>query len=216
MIKCIIFDLDGTLLDSIEDIKDAINFSFNDFNYPVSYSREDVKHFIGHGAKDLVYMAGKKFNISNEELDLIYERYANYYRVKNNIKTKPFDGMNDTLLKLKEKGFILCVLSNKKDRDVHSCINQHFKNYFDYITGQKDNIALKPDPEMINLIIDKFHLKREEVLMVGDMHVDELTAINARIKFVGCTYGYSIKKFNTYDALINSPKELLDFLEYGN
>ncbi len=216
MIKCIIFDLDGTILDTLDDIKDAINFAFNDFNYSAKYTKEEVKHFIGHGAKDLVYMAGKKFNISDSEFELIYDRYANYYRVRNNIKTKPFDGIKEVILKLKEKWLILCVLSNKKDRDVQSCIKQHFNHCFDFIAGQKENIALKPDPTMINMIIDQFHLKREEVVMVGDMHVDEITAINAGIKFVGCTYGYSIKKFEVYNALIDRPKELLEYLGYDN
>ncbi len=211
MIRCLIFDLDGTLLDTLVDIEDSINYAFNKHGYKVNYSYEEMKQFIGHGARNLILNAGKACNLKEEDIDQVFKTYKTKYNHESTNKTKPFEGVKETLLKLKKK-YKLCVLSNKTDEDVQKCINNYFPNIFDFVLGEIKGVKLKPEVDGINLILKKFDLNKDEVIYIGDMQVDEILCNNALIKFVGCKFGYETKKFRKYYLLINSFGELLNYL----
>lgn len=212
MIKGVIFDLDGTLLDTILDISSALNWAFNQYGYNVSFGKEETKRFIGHGAEELVIKAGKELNIKQSDVSKVFKAYRNKYKGMLFSKTKPFDNVIETLKVLKEKGILLAVLSNKTDSDVQECVNYYFKDMFDYVSGQKKDVELKPHKQGIDLILDKFALSKEEVLYVGDMEVDEMTAQNAQVKFIGCNYGYSTIRFKNNPAVIDDFKEIIDYI----
>lgn len=212
MIKGVIFDLDGTLLDTILDISSALNWAFNQYGYNVSFGKEETKRFIGHGAEELVIKAGKELNIKQSDVSKVFKAYRNKYKGMLFSETKPFDNVIETLKVLKEKGILLAVLSNKTDSDVQECVNYYFKDMFDYVSGQKKDVELKPHKQGIDLILDKFALSKEEVLYVGDMEVDEMTAQNAQVKFIGCNYGYSTIRFKNNSAVIDDFKEIIDYI----
>lgn len=213
MIKCMIFDLDGTLLNTIDDIGDAIKKAFLNFNHKTSFSSEDVKSFIGSGAKTLITRAMKKAHIKEDEFDDLYEEYCRIYNSNRTNKTKPFENMLDTLKLLKEKNIYLGVLSNKPDVDTKACIAYYFPHIFDVVIGQREGYLIKPDPNGIFEILNRVHALKEDAIYIGDMKQDILTAEKANIKFCACLYGYGNKEdLIGADYVIYKSKDLLTLL----
>lgn len=213
MIKAIIFDLDGTLLDTLEDIRIALNKAFCAYHYNAHFTYEETKKFVGNGAKNLVINAGKALNAKEEDIQDILNNYMNRYKDDCVTYTKPFLHVEETLKELRKNNIILGVLSNKPDRDVKTCINKYFPNVFDVCYGSRDGVKLKPNPEALESILQEIKVSKEETLYVGDMYVDEMLSKNANVKFVGCLFGYNFKKFENYYALINDFQELLELVK---
>ena len=213
MIKCIIFDLDGTLLNTIDDITDAINIAFNNYGYKVSFSTIEVKDFIGSGAKTLILRAMSKANIKEDKLNVLYKEYCYIYNLRRTNKTKPFENMIETLEILKSKGIYLGVLSNKPDVDTKACIEYYFPSLFDVILGQRENIPIKPDPQGIYKILNIVHVSKEHTIYLGDMKQDILTAKNAGVLFGACLYGFGHQSdLKGADYFINKSEDILMLL----
>ncbi len=190
MIQCMIFDLDGTLLNTIEDITDAINQAFHNYGYNTSFTMEEIKNFIGSGAITLIKRAAEKIEVDESEVNTIYQEYCRIYNFNRTAKTKPYPMMIETLTKLKEKGVHLAVLSNKPDEDTKACVQYYFPNIFDIVIGQRKNVPLKPDPNGVFEILHELHISKKDVLYIGDMKQDQLTAENSHVQFVACLYGF--------------------------
>lgn len=189
--KLIIFDLDGTLLNTIEDITDGLNASLKDNNLP-PYEISDVKHFVGSGVNILIERALKKH--PNADFEKVKNGYMNYYGAWCKNKTKPYSNTIETLKFLKSQGYKLALLSNKPQRDTDATIAHFFPDLFDKAYGARENIKIKPDPEAVYSIIKEFAIDKENVLYVGDSDIDVKTAMNANIKSIICTYGYRTKE----------------------
>lgn len=217
--KSIIFDLDGTLLYTLEDINDAINFALLSFNLRPN-SIEETRKFVGNGAKTLVLRSmyhryDVRLFLKNTLFDQIYSLYMEKYLSIRLNKTKPYDGIVDVLNELKSKGYNLAVLSNKPARDTTAIINNYFNNIFDIVLGSNDNYNLKPDPTLLNHIISYFGTNKENVIYVGDSLVDILTARNANVKCISVSYGYNDKDILLKDnnVVIDNPYQLLEAIK---
>lgn len=219
MIKALIFDLDGTLTDSIIGIMDSINEGLvsNGFS---KITKEEAIYYIGDGIKELITRSiahSREKSKTNLVLDSDYQKvlriYLKKYQEYRISKTKEFPQMSATLEKLKKQGYKLFVLSNKLDSDVKPMIDYFFKGVFDEALGESPLIGTKPDIKGINYILDKYGLNKEEVLYVGDSHVDMETCDNAKIKSVVCEYGYErIYNLDEYHPTykIKRPIDLLE------
>ena len=210
MKKLIIFDLDGTLLDTLDDLQSSVNFALSHFGYPLR-SREQVRKDIGNGVAKLMERStpdGLNNPHYKEALDIFKEHYSTHYADK----TYPYDGILKTLKELRNAGFLLAVATNKIDDIAHILVNKHFPNCFDYILGDIDGVPKKPNPDMINNILKHFNMSKEETIYIGDTNVDEQTARNSGLDYCLLTYGYRTKEELLETCVgrlfLNSPEEI--------
>ena len=220
MKKLIIFDLDGTLLNTIEDITDAYNASLKDLNLP-TIAVDEAKYVVGYGVKVnidkcLKYLLKDDYNAKK---DLYYasliDKYMYYYSLFQRNKTRPYDGIIDCINSISSLGCKVVILSNKPDIDVQRIVPYYFSNaHFDKVYGVSDIVLPKPDPKGIISINKEFNNKIEDCIYVGDSEIDILTAKNANVKVIGCLWGFRKKEeISDADYLVNNPKEIVKIIK---
>src|SRR5690554_3017830 len=221
MIKGIIFDMDGTILNTIEDIKISVNHAMRHFNLKEKTLHE-VKDGVGSGAINLIEDIVPK-GTSKEDIYKIYRVYQDHYDKHSNDHTGPYPGILDLLKHLKNTGYKLAVVSNKLEYLVQELNHQTFKDYFDVSIGETKDIPIKPAPDMLYKALNLLNLSKDEVLFIGDSDVDMMTATNANIKSVGVTWGYRSKEVllkHKASYIINQANELIKIINkvnsYGN
>ena len=213
--KAIIFDLDGTLIDSLTDIALCANEVLKEFKYP-THEIEDYKKFVGGGALFLMNNCSPK-NISKEDVYKLFERFKKVYDTAVYSNTKPYDGIYELLEKLSEKEYKIGVLSNKPHEFTLKYVEKFFDKYnFQEIHGQKDHIPKKPDPIAAINIAKSFNTKCEDILFIGDSDIDIKTAKNANMIAVGVEWGFRGSEElieNGADYILKTPLNLLNLLE---
>ncbi len=189
----IIFDLDGTLLYTIEDIRDSVNQTLTKFNLP-NISVEETLSFVGSGARYLIEKASKVED--EEKLDEIFNYYVGLQQNNKNEKTKLYDGLDELLIKLKKSGFKIAILSNKPDDVTKVVYNQLLSKYnFDFVMGNIIGLFKpKPDKSCVEYCLKNLNSTAEESIYVGDSDVDMKTALGSNIDEIGVLWGYRSKK----------------------
>ena len=211
MTKAIFFDLDGTILDTVPDIQDSINRMLAENGLP-PLSAEEIVRYVGNGAKKLVDRC-LKGRVTEERAERCLHRYNEIYTNCGSPKTRIFPGLSKTLPLLKEKGYLLAVITNKPQETA----DEVKKIYLDplgisYVFGQREGIPVKPDPNPMEIVLAQFGLKREEVVFVGDGETDAAFAINAGVRGISCLWGYRGKELLLEVGareFIDRPEELL-------
>ncbi len=191
--KYIVFDMDGTVLNTLEDLKDALNYALDKFSFP-ERTLDEVRSFVGNGNPKLIER-GVPDGTSDEEKKEVYDLFTFYYKQHCMDKTKSYDGINELLSKLKKIGVYTCVVSNKDDYAVKELAQIYFPNGFDYSVGRLDGVEKKPAPDMVNKALSYFGAKKEEAVYIGDSDVDFMTAKNSGLKFIGVSWGFKGRKF---------------------
>ena len=218
MKKVIIFDLDGTLLDTLDDLTKAVNFALSNFEYPLR-SREQVRKAIGNGVAKLIERSIPD-GLLNENYAKCLEIFKCSYRDNYNERTRPYEGMKNTIIKLLNVGYKVTVATNKVIDVARILLDYHFPGLFDYIQGDVESVKKKPDPDMINRIVEHYRVSKDEVLYIGDTNVDEEVALNSQVDYVLVTYGYrtleEIKNSCQTTNLINHPNEIFDYIKKLN
>ncbi|HRG60490.1 HAD family hydrolase [Aliarcobacter cryaerophilus] len=214
MKKTVIFDLDGTLLDSIEDIASSMNKVLESLQLP-THKIEDYKHFVGGGVDILVENALN--NQSKEIKDEVIKRFKIEYDGKLHSKTLPYDGIYELLDELKKLDINLAVLSNKPHEFTVSYVNHFFKNYnFKEIHGQKKDVPKKPDPKAALDIVKCLDSSCENTYFIGDTKIDMQTAKSANMTAIGVLWGFrdekELRDFGA-DFIVSNPLEILKILQ---
>ena len=212
--KGIIFDLDGTLVDSLHDISDAMNTVLESLNYP-THTYDTYQYFIGSGLRNLVSKALPSTHNSDDQIEICFECMINEYREICTLKTKPYEGILELLENLTSKNIKMAVFSNKADELTKKIASEIFPNYFDTAVGLSTEELKKPNPFEAVEISKNWNLKPEEILFVGDSDIDMQTAVNANMFPVGVSWGYRTEeelKTSGAKLVINNASELIEIL----
>lgn len=189
--KAVIFDMDGTLLDTLKGITDSVNLAFEQLGYDVHHDYVTAKNFIGAGALEFVRRAMKGMDITDEQGKEIGKHFLENYRKLQGPLSVPFDGIPELLVDLKKKGYFVCIASNKPQHLLDNVVEEKFPDFkFDAVLGQRWGIPEKPNPYVIEEIQQKFNISSDDCLYIGDSEYDYLTAKNAKIDCMIVKYGY--------------------------
>ncbi len=209
--KAVIFDLDGTLLDTLEDLADSLNYVMEKYSCPV-HTIEEVRGFVGNGIRNLVKRAVPA-GTPQELAEEMYQCYIRYYKDHCMIKTKPYEGITDMLKSLRGSGIRTAVLSNKADSAVQELTQSMFSGCFDLAMGAKDGIELKPARAMMDIALKELSVTAADAVYVGDSDVDIQFARNSEMDCVSVTWGFRSRSLlieSGASVLADSPAELLE------
>ncbi len=212
--KLLIFDLDGTLINTVNDLNKATNFALEKHHYPLR-SIKQTTNDIGNGVAKLIERS-VPLGTSKEEYLQILNEFKEYYKEHYFDNSFPYEGIKETLIKLKEMGYSLAVVSNKFNEGANALVNKYFKNIFDHIQGLEEPFKAKPSNDMVNYTMSKLGFNAKETLYIGDTNVDYETAKNANVDIVLVSYGYRSKEYLIKNIknphIIDHMWELIDYL----
>ena len=190
MKKLVIFDLDGTLLDSLADLAASTNHALAKHGYP-THELASYKHFVGSGVHKLLERALPERERTSENVARLKTDFMTYYALHQADYTTPYPGILSLLQHLKQQGTRLAVASNKYHSATEALVSHYFgKDCFDHVYGQRKGIPVKPDPTIVFDILQDARVDRTETLYVGDSGVDMQTAFRAGVESVGVLWGF--------------------------
>lgn len=213
MKQLVIFDLDGTLLDTINDLGESANHALESTGFP-THSLSSYPFFVGNGVSRLLERVLPEDVRSEANVDRLRKAFMEYYDTHNAIHTRPYPGIPELLESLTDKGIKVAVASNKYQSAVDFLINHYFPSIpWAAIEGQKEDYPVKPDPSIVFDILSKVPTPKSDVLYIGDSGVDMETARRACVSSIGVTWGFRpVKELREYYAehIVNRPSEILD------
>ncbi len=211
--KAAIFDLDGTILDTLEDLKNSVNFALKENGLP-ERTLSEVRAFVGNGIRLLIERAVPE-NADLKLVDEVFSCFKEHYGKHSADNTKPYNGVTDLLSELKAKGVKIAVVSNKANFAVQTLVSQYFPQLFDYSVGEKDGIRRKPYPDSVLTVLDEFKCKKNDAIYIGDSEVDVETSRNAGMDCIAVTWGFrdeELLKSLTPEYIVSDTNEILKII----
>jgi len=216
MKKLIIFDLDGTLLDTIVDLGTSVNIALKKYGFP-EHDMETYRFMVGNGITKLIERALPEDQREASTIEQVKHTFLNHYLPHSGDYTRPYPGISELLTALQRKGILLAVASNKVQAATENVVSHFFPTiHFENVLGQRDGIPTKPDPSILLSILDQTGCQADESLYVGDSGIDVITAAQAHIPFVGVLWGFRPKEELASlgaTSFVSTPEEILSFLE---
>lgn len=209
----VVFDLDGTILNTLEDLCDSVNAILHRHQYPLRTITE-VQNFVGNGIRLLIERAAPE-GLPDKTVDMLHREFASYYQEHCRDKTRPYEGILEVIRCLRNRGYLTAVVSNKADSAVQTLCNQYFSGLLDAAVGERTDIARKPAPDSVNQVLKSLGILPDRAVYVGDSDVDIATAHNAGIDEIAVTWGFRDAVFlkqSGAEHLAGSPHELLDLV----
>lgn len=214
----VLFDMDGTLLNTLEDLHASINYALGESGLPL-ISRDEARLAAGYGSIVLIEEVTKHaFPTGSEQFNRVFDDFSNHYKEHCNEATKPYPGILELLAALKEREIKMAVVSNKIQPETESLRKLWFAEYISLAIGRVEGIAPKPDPAMALRALEGLGSSAEDAFFVGDSQPDIRTGKNAHCISVGCTWGFRSRQIleeEQADYIIDSPIELLKILDAG-
>lgn len=209
----IIFDMDGTILNTLEDLKNSLNYVLQQAGYQTR-TLEEVRTFVGNGIRKTIERALPS-DIEEEKVDELFSLFMDYYAIHNTDNTKPYNGVIELLKELKHLGYKTAVVSNKQNSAVKSLCKKFFTGLFDVEIGEKVNIAKKPEPDEVNEVLKILNIDCTKSIYIGDSEVDIQTAQNSKMKSIIVDWGFRDRKFlyeHGAEVIVSNPSEILDII----
>lgn len=191
--ETVVFDMDGTLLDTLEDLADAVNYALREMGMP-ERTIEEVRHFVGNGVKRLMELAIPD-GMDNPAFEETLAKFKEYYGIHCNDKTKAYDGVLPLLRELKEEGYALAIVSNKLDSAVKELSEIYFEGIIPVAIGEMEGVAKKPAPDMVNKALKELGKPAQTAVYVGDSEVDVMTAKNSNLPCISVLWGFRDEEF---------------------
>ncbi len=212
--ELIIFDLDGTLLDTLADLADSANYTIEQMGYS-THPLESYRYFVGNGVPKLLERCLPDDKRNEKNIAAAREIFAEYYSIHFADKTKPYEGVSELLEKLKNSGVKMAVASNKSDEFTQSIVKRFFGDIFDMVQGGKVDVPKKPAPDIAFGIMERLGAVPENTYFAGDSNVDMYTAKNAGITAIGCLWGFRTKEElldSGANFLAEKPSDICDII----
>lgn len=209
----VIFDLDGTLLDTLEDLTDAVNYAMRTMGMP-ERTIEEVRTFVGNGVKRLLELCVPD-GFDNPAFEETFAKFREYYGLHCNDKTKAYDGVVRLLRELKDEGYALAIVSNKLDSAVKELSEIYFEGIVKVAIGEMEGVAKKPAPDTVYKALEELHKPAEGAVYVGDSEVDVMTAKNSGLPCISVLWGFRDEEFLKEHGAVQfarTPREVKEYL----
>ncbi len=189
--KAVVFDMDGTILDTLEDLRSSVNHALREHGLPERSSAE-IRSFLGSGMVYLIHRAVPEGTDQETETSVLASHKA-YYPLHCAEQTKPYPGICELLASLRDAGILTAVVSNKSDRNVQVLVRDYFDGLFTVAVGARDGIPRKPSPELVEIALSELRVSKEEAVYIGDSDIDVATATNAGLSMITVLWGFRDK-----------------------
>lgn len=211
--KLAVFDLDGTILDTLEDLTNSVNYALKNKSLP-ERSLDEIRSFVGNGIRLLIQRAVPA-NTSQMVVDAVFDDFKEHYAIHSVDKTLPYDGIIPLLEKLKKAGIKIAVVSNKADFAVQGLVKKYFGNLFDFAVGERSGIEKKPAPDSVFEAMSVLDCQKDDTVYIGDSEVDIMTAKNADLDCICVDWGFrSTAQLISAGAkiIVSEPKKIADLI----
>ncbi len=210
MYRLVIFDLDGTILNTLEDLLQSCNYVLSKYSLE-KVTLEDVRKNIGWGIRHLIYEVSKH----SEYTDQMFEEYKDFYSNHFNDFTHPYEGINTVIDYCLDNNIRIGVYTNKVENIARDLCDYHFKDKFEFVYGNLENRVRKPEPSFLNEVLNDLGINKSEVLYIGDSEVDIKTALNVGIDGLFLSYGYRPKEelLRYSDRIIDNALDIIEYLK---
>ena len=208
-----LFDMDGTVLDTIEDLKNSVNYMLGQIGME-KRNTEEIKTFLGNGPVHLL-RCSLRGEVKDEEFEKCFKIYKEHYAKHCMDETRPYDGIMDVLKEIKKQGAKIAVVSNKHQSAVVQLNEKYFCGIFDEVSGDREGVKRKPAPDSVDIVLNSLGVSREKALFIGDSEVDFETAKNAGMDFVAVAWGFRTEeqlKLSGVKNFVYTPEELLKYI----
>lgn len=211
--EAVIFDLDGTLLNTLEDLRNSVNYSLRLYGM-AERSMEEIRHFVGNGVQRLMELSVEE-GCPQETFEQVFSVFKEHYAVHCNDKTGLYPGIEALLSELKRKGFSMAIVSNKYYEGVQILKEQYFKEYLSVAIGEKEGIRKKPAPDTVLEALKILDIPKEKAVYVGDSEVDIATAKNTGMDCITVAWGFRTRAEQEKagaEVFVQKPEEILELL----
>lgn len=210
----VIFDMDGTLMNTLEDLTDSINYVMEKYHLPEK-TMDEIKGFVGNGIPKLVercVTGGREY----PQFESILKEFQAHYLLNCNNKTGPYDGIKEMLSDLKQQGFKMAIVSNKEQQALSELVKLYFGDVITAAFGERKGIAKKPAKDMVMLALEELKSKQEESVYIGDSEVDIATAANSGLDCICVSWGFRERELLAGDCVkhvVDNPEEIVEILQ---
>ena len=216
MKKLLIFDLDGTILNTLDDLAASTNYALRRHGLP-ERTLTQVRAFVGNGIGKLIERAVPE-DCSEAVRKAVLESFSSHYKKHAADKTRPYDGILEVLKELKELGCQMAVVSNKADFAVHSLCEHYFPGIFTFVIGEQEGIRRKPAPDSVYAVLEQLNTEKKDAVYIGDSEVDAMTAQNAGVDLIAVEWGFrdrEVLEAKGAKVIIKAPNEILSTLQHA-
>ncbi len=213
-IKAVLFDLDGTLLNTLSDLTDSVNYMLSHYGFP-THPEKKIRSIVGHGVRNLISQSLPE-GFTEEFFEEALAVYKAYYAKNSANKTAPYEGIPEMLTTLHNRGIKLAIVSNKHDDATQEISRKYFGDIIDFTIGNCDFLEKKPAPDMANFAMEKLGVSKEESVFIGDAETDILTAKNSGIPCISVTWGFrdrDVLAESGAELFVNTSDELISAIE---